>query len=471
MNAFLMLMRRENWEHRAIRMVPTVLGLLIVVSALAAVGVTQSWRESATVRIITTSEHEQAIERSRERVQRLAGELAAVAMELAADRTSAALEDAARQAEQHALALEEALREAGVHADEAAVRRLEEAAARAAARALELERALESARAPESPQAPRPPAAESPPAAPAGPDGRRVEIERLRAAIGEEARRIAEHERGLRQEKAGDGGDEATGDGEAITLREFITKYASVGRTRMREVAGDLMFGSAGLFFAVTAWIMFFYALAALYDERKDRSALFWKSLPVSDLLTVGSKTATALVTAPLFAFAAVAVTQLALMLMASVVVWRLDLDVAGLVWGAARPWALWPQMLASFLVQSLWLAPVIAWALLVSAWSRRTPVLHALLVPAVLGLLEFLLFRSRHFLNVVGERLSRGVLVVVDSTTTAGGEVTVRSTIRAMDADALGAMLASASFWAGLVVAAAFIAGAVWIRRYRDEA
>ena len=51
-------------------------------------------------------------------------------------------------------------------------------------------------------------------------------------------------------------------------------------------------------------FVVFFYCLGSLYDERKDRSVLFWKSLPVSDRDTVLSKALSALVVAPTLAIA-----------------------------------------------------------------------------------------------------------------------------------------------------------------------
>ena len=60
----------------------------------------------------------------------------------------------------------------------------------------------------------------------------------------------------------------------------------------------------------VLAFVVFFYCLGALYDERKDRSVLFWKSLPLSDTQTVLSKAASALLVAPVIATLAALATS-----------------------------------------------------------------------------------------------------------------------------------------------------------------
>ena len=53
--------------------------------------------------------------------------------------------------------------------------------------------------------------------------------------------------------------------------------------------------------FAFGAWIvMVFYSLDTLYAERKDKSILFWRSLPVTDAETVISKLLTVGVVIPI---------------------------------------------------------------------------------------------------------------------------------------------------------------------------
>ena len=63
-----------------------------------------------------------------------------------------------------------------------------------------------------------------------------------------------------------------------------------------------------------------FYCLDALHGERRDRSILFWKSLPVSDLTTVLSKATIPLVVLPVVAFVITVCVQLIMVLQTSVV-------------------------------------------------------------------------------------------------------------------------------------------------------
>src|SRR5437867_8784109 len=68
-----------------------------------------------------------------------------------------------------------------------------------------------------------------------------------------------------------------------------------------------------------TAFIVgVFYCLDSLHGERRDRSILFWKSLPVSDLTTLLSKVTIPLAVLPLVTFAIVVVTQFIMLLIST---------------------------------------------------------------------------------------------------------------------------------------------------------
>lgn len=127
---------------------------------------------------------------------------------------------------------------------------------------------------------------------------------------------------------------------------------------------------------AVAAMVMFtaffvgvFYCLDALHGERRDRSILFWKSLPVSDFATVMAKLTIPLVILPLVTFVAVVVTQLLILLITTIALMPVGL--------ASTTMPLLPGHLAmtlfyGLLTMALWQAPFYSWLLLVSAWARR---------------------------------------------------------------------------------------------------
>src|SRR5690606_1027796 len=126
----------------------------------------------------------------------------------------------------------------------------------------------------------------------------------------------------------------------------------------------------------VLGFVVFFYCLGALYDDRKDRSVLFWKSLPISDRDTVLSKAASALVVAPLIAIAASLATMVGFMIVASIVVLFHGGNPITLLWGPGNPLAIVASYAANLPVYALWALPTVGWLLMCSAWARSQPFL-----------------------------------------------------------------------------------------------
>lgn len=230
----------------------------------------------------------------------------------------------------------------------------------------------------------------------------------------------------------------------------------------------------ATLFAGVASVIIAFYLLDALYAERKDRSILFWKSLPVSDLKTVGSKYLTGLVAMPLQA--------LALFLATAVLVWVIA-GLAAAVAGTGQfllqgPLALLQAtivMAYGLVAFGLWLAPLHAWLLLVSAFARRAVLAWAVLPPLLVVVAEKVLFDTQYFGYMLGQRLSGGMELAFSGKGNAAivSEGEGFSAVFPALTELLtpGRFLAAPELWAGLVVAAIFLAGAVWLRRWRDDA
>jgi ABC-2 type transport system permease protein len=208
-----------------------------------------------------------------------------------------------------------------------------------------------------------------------------------------------------------------------------------------------------------TAFIVaVFYCLDALHGERRDRSILFWKSLPVSDLTTVVSKASIPLAILPLITFAIIVATQLIMLLLGSAV-----LLISGL---SAAPWIPLAQMslvrLYGLLVVSLWYAPIYGWLLLVSGWARRNAFLWAFLSLIAIVVVEKIAFGTSYFASMLKYRLVGGVLEAFTVDPHGG------SMIPLTQLDPLG-FLSSPGLWIGLVFAAVFLAAAVWLRRYRE--
>ena len=213
------------------------------------------------------------------------------------------------------------------------------------------------------------------------------------------------------------------------------------------------------LLMAVQLLVAVFYCLDALYGERRDRSVLFWKSLPVSDFATLLSKASIPILVLPLVTFAATAATQLIMLLASSAVLAGRGVSVATL-------WTHVPFFKVSLInlyhlvaFHGFWYAPFYGWLLMVSAWAKRAPFLWATLPPVALGVVERIAFNTSHFGAMVLDRFAGGPVPAAP----AGG-----MTMAMLGPHSLGEFLVRPGLWIGLAVTAAFFFAAIQLRRHR---
>ena len=221
--------------------------------------------------------------------------------------------------------------------------------------------------------------------------------------------------------------------------------------------------------------VAFFYSLDSLYADRRDRSVLFWKSLPLSDAETVLSKFTVAAVVIPLVTLAAAVIAQfivaaggsakLALSGLPAEVMWQPQAILGGIVIAA-----LW------CITAVLWYAPVIAYLMLASAWAPKAPFLWAVLPPVAVWVVERVVLYSEYVGDFLTERLfglyqllapSREVEAEIENDDV-GAEIA-----RLGDVDLVGNLAdfyGSPDLWLGVVAAALLLAAAMWVRRYREE-
>jgi ABC-2 type transport system permease protein len=248
-----------------------------------------------------------------------------------------------------------------------------------------------------------------------------------------------------------------------VGLPHKIRAMAALDAARQHEAIAK-PYDIAALLIMGTAFIVgVFYCLEALQGERRDRSILFWKSMPVSDLTTVLSKASIPIVILPLISFAITAATQWIMLLLSSAVLLASGLSAITL-WTHV-PFFQMSLMLLYHLVaiHMFWYAPLYAWLLLVSAWARRAAFLWAALPLLAIGVVEKIAFNTSHFATMLQYRLR-------------GGPKGIPFTAGNMPEDSMdplmhlnpGQFLISPGLWIGLAVAAVFLAAAVRIRRYR---
>jgi ABC-2 type transport system permease protein len=154
---------------------------------------------------------------------------------------------------------------------------------------------------------------------------------------------------------------------------------------------------------AVTASL---YCMGAILNERRDRSILFWKSMPVSDLTAVLAKFATALGVTVAASFVVTIALELVLMILAT-----LGMALHGFnpfpVWRAAPLLDVTALTAWLMLAGSLWYAPIYAWLLLVSSWAKRSALLWSLAPPVGIMIIEGIAFNTNRFGAFLGDRLN----------------------------------------------------------------
>ena len=195
--------------------------------------------------------------------------------------------------------------------------------------------------------------------------------------------------------------------------------------------------------------VVFFYLLDCLFTERRDRSILFWKSLPVSDAKTVLSKLFVALVAVPLWSWALSLVVGLVVF---GVVAAQVSgTPAAGLgTWHGGTWLTVQAAMLGKLAIGVLWYLPVAGWLLLVSVLAKRAPFLWATLPFLVLSLAERIALGS----NVVGALVAQRLFGFRE-------EVSLMSEFP---------LLASPGLWIGVAVGAALVYAAIRVRRRSDD-
>lgn len=219
--------------------------------------------------------------------------------------------------------------------------------------------------------------------------------------------------------------------------------------------------GVGALFFSVMLLCVSLYYLDCLYDDRRDRSILFWKSLPISDTDTVLSKLIMGMLVFPLVYYFAAELTALITALILSV---RAHSMVGSALWQGD----LWLQIQVMWLwvIQSsaIWYLPVVGWLLLVSAWVKRAPMLWSVLPFLVAFLLEYFLLRTHYVPWLLGRRLGGYFSAAFHGNLNPEQVGSLSRLINASD------FFSSMQTWVGLVVGVALIAAAIQVRMRRSE-
>jgi len=237
------------------------------------------------------------------------------------------------------------------------------------------------------------------------------------------------------------------------------------------------MMGISTLYLAVLFFVLFFFLLGSLFDDRKDQSILFWKSLPISDASTVLSKMIVAMVFVPLTFVAVLFIYMLVSMIFYTIILLIHGLNPLQLVWSPMSFISGFQLVFMGIITQMLWALPVYGWLIFSSAVSKRRPFLFAVFVPAIIAFswywINVLSFKFtniemfRQPLNYLGHSLlpyGSGSM----NNGTFRMEINDGSTVSLFVNNMINSV-SDIKILYGALFSALLVSLAIWIRRYRN--
>lgn len=264
-----------------------------------------------------------------------------------------------------------------------------------------------------------------------------------------------------------------TVEGEVFAEGELRSEFDGATKEKVIDVVSKAFTGGTAVgLIMILPFVIFFGLLGSLYDDRKDRSYLFWKSMPVSDTREVLTKLGFYAFAGPAVLFAFMMVLSIASMIVVTPFIWAHDGSAFELLWGPAPFISMWVADLANYFVYALWILPVLAWLLLASAYAPKAPMIWAV-VPVVAIIAGESIFTDQTWLGkALLDRIALDfadiMMPIFEAKRSFEGNYEVHLLTIGDAFKALGATLANTKFWIGQLFTAAFVTGAIYLRRYR---
>jgi ABC-2 type transport system permease protein len=202
------------------------------------------------------------------------------------------------------------------------------------------------------------------------------------------------------------------------------------------------------------------YSLSTFADERKDRSLIFWRSLPVSDLTTVLSKVFVVTLIVPLMVLPYIILLQLVAMTSASIFFATNDIVSFGWLWGSYIITD-WFRIIFSLWAQGLWSLPLFLWLMLAGTFAAR-PIAGAIVPPVILIVLEGVIFKTNLVLEFIENRI--GFWSRSDSFPKEYQE------LRVVDISDILLLFSTQAFWIGILASVILVAGIVYFRSSNSD-
>ena len=245
------------------------------------------------------------------------------------------------------------------------------------------------------------------------------------------------------------------------------------GEAERKAALTGFFLGTSWVFLIALAILTVFYCLDSLYAERKDKSILFWRSMPVTDAETVVSKLIIALIIIPGAAIIGIIATHLVNLIVTSVWVSMKGGDASLLIWGSVSLFDNWLAAVIVILATGIWMSPFVGWFLFVSAYSKRSPLAMAFMPLFLIALLEKIILRTHIFVEYVLGRGEGMPLIRTENVERFFDEEQWRiaegGTSLLVHLDILQ-FLTSSAMWAGVIVCGLLSTAAIYVRRYRDD-
>jgi ABC-2 type transport system permease protein len=264
-------------------------------------------------------------------------------------------------------------------------------------------------------------------------------------------------------------------------LMNYIDFFSQMDSDKQASIINGTMITTGMIINSILLIVMFFYLLDSLYGERKDRTILFWKSLPVSNRTTVLSKLSVATIIVPVIIFITTVLANLITLALQSYTLFHNQHSV-GLLWQQVDMTGLSLFSIFLLLQQTIWYFPVMGWLLFCSAWCRKPPIIVAALIPAMLVFIDSSFMLGTGISEILLERLPVGIMSMQ-----LGQENSLMNYPYSMSEQQLPGynmmagirlpafedilrFIGNMKVWVGILIGILFIGLAISLRRWRDD-
>jgi|GEM_PF-1139888 len=257
----------------------------------------------------------------------------------------------------------------------------------------------------------------------------------------------------------------------------MMSRWESGDMKALSMVLGMAAVAIAAPLLVILPFVVVFPLLNSLYEERVERSYLFWKSMPVADWMEVAAKLVFIGIIGPFLIFGIAMLLNVTMLIIETPFLLANDIPLVGALWKFTPFISAWVGFAFNYLVLFFWVLPILAWFMLASSYAPKAPLLYAVVPPAAIMILEGVATQGKSWLGqvIVGhlETFGRVMAPIYESSRMVmegrSGDKISTSMPNIGDAmQGFGASLAEPGFWMGLAIAAAFLTAAMYLRRYR---